>query len=331
MTLRTLALTSLIATGSVALTATAEDDYVGGTAVVLLADEFTAPLGANVLGANLPFPNNPFVPVMGGGPVPLFDAAGLIVGEANPINQVMSAIRTGNEDGTVTIRVVAQTTDGAAFVTASTPTTVLTLQGPQEANEFVLDFGNGYENPSFPVNGASGCGGSAGVIDVIQGIEYFFTRLDGSENTEIGDAPVSIREDGSMTFAWGFDIEDAKTFNRCGFAVTFTPTPGPEPECATDLDGDGETGATDLTILLGAWSTDGADLDNDGNTGATDLTILLGAWGPCGDGDLGDSQDPSGACCLPNSSCTTTTQSNCANLAGIFYSGKVCYSGFVCP
>ena len=48
MTLRTLALTSLIATGSVALTATAEDDYVGGTAVVLLADEFTAPLGANV-------------------------------------------------------------------------------------------------------------------------------------------------------------------------------------------------------------------------------------------------------------------------------------------
>ena len=332
MTLRTLTLTSLIATtGCCTLSAVADDDYVGGTAVVLLTDEFVQPLGANVLAANLPFPGNPFVPMMGAGAVPLYDAASILAGAPVPTNQVMSATRTGNEDGTVTITVIAQTQDGAPFVTESTPTQVLTLKGPQEANEFVLDFGNGYENPAFPVNGASGCGGSAGTIDVIQGVDYFFTRLDGSENLEVGDAPVVIREDGSMTFAWGFDIEDAKTFNRCGFAVTFTPTPEPGTECLTDLDGDGETGPTDLTILLGSWSTSEGDLDGDGNTGPTDLTILLGAWGPCDDDDLGGTKDPSGACCQANGSCTTTTQSNCASLAGIFYAGKVCYSGFVCP
>ena len=139
MNARTLALTSLIATtGCCALTVVAEDDYVGGTAVVLLTDEFVQPLGANVLAANLPFPGNPFVPMMGGGAVPLYDAASLLGGAPVPTNQVMSATRTGNEDGTVTITVIAQTQDGAPFVTESTPTQVLTLQGPQEANEFRL-------------------------------------------------------------------------------------------------------------------------------------------------------------------------------------------------
>ena len=334
MTIRAIALTSLItATGAIALTAGADDDYVGGTAVVLLTDEFVQPLGANVLAANLPFPGNPFTPMMGGGAVPLYDAASLLGGAPVPTNQVMSAERTANEDGTVTITVNAQTQDGAAFVTASTPTTVLTLKGPQEANEFVLDFGNGYENPAFPVNGALGCGGSAGTIDVIQGVVYYFTRLDGTENIEVGDAPVVIREDGSMTFAWGFDIEDAKNFNRCGFSVTFTPTPEPEPECPADLDGDGTVGPQDLTIVLGAWNTPEADLDGDGNTGPQDLTIVLGAWGGDGCGGEGEGlpNDPSGACCLACSSCITTTQSNCQQQFGIFYQGKVCYQGFVCP
>ena len=323
---------TLIIAGGAALSASADDDYVGGTAVVLLTDEFVQPLGANVLAANLPFPGNPFVPEMGGGPVPLYDAGSLLNGNPVPTNQVMSATRVGNADGTVTITVIAQTQDGAAFVTASTPTTVLTLEGPQEANEFVLDFGNGYENSAFPVNGANGCGGSPGTIDVVQGVDYFFTRLDGSENLEVGDAPVVIREDGSMTFAWGFDIEDAKTFNRCGFSVTFTPTPEPEPECPADLDGDGTVGPQDLTIVLGAWNTAEADLDGDGNTGPQDLALVLGAWGGDGCGnDEGLPNDPSGACCLSCGTCVTTTQSNCQQQFGIFYQGKVCYQGFVCP
>ena len=336
MTFRTIALASFVATtGGVCLSAVAEDDYVGGTAVVLLADQFSQPLGVNVLGGNLPFTGNPFTPVVNGATVPLYSGESLLAalsgqGAPVPINQVVNATREVNDDGTITITYVAQTSDGDAFVTEDTPTIVQTLKGPQEANEFVLDFGNGYENPLFPVNGASGSGGSAATLDLVQSVDYFFTRLDGSENLEVGDAPLLIREDGSMTFAWGFDIEDARTFNRCGFAVTFEPTPEPQPECPADLDGDGIVGPTDLTTMLGAWGTDGADLDDDGNTGPTDLTTLLGAWGECDDG-LGDSNEPTGACCLANNSCTTTTQSNCQSLFGIFYAGEVCYQGFICP
>lgn len=50
-----------------------------------------------------------------------------------------------------------------------------------------------------------------------------------------------------------------------------------------DLDGDGTVGASDLSILLGAWGpcTGGcpADLDGDGTVDAADLAALLGAWG----------------------------------------------------
>ena len=54
--------------------------------------------------------------------------------------------------------------------------------------------------------------------------------------------------------------------------------------CPADLDGDGEVGAGDLAILLGAWGPSPghpADLDGDGNVGPLDLALLLGNWGPC--------------------------------------------------
>jgi hypothetical protein len=34
----------------------------------------------------------------------------------------------------------------------------------------------------------------------------------------------------------------------------------------------------DLAILIGAWGGSSADLDGDGVVGASDLGILLGAW-----------------------------------------------------
>ncbi|MEE2681288.1 MAG: hypothetical protein VX641_02840 [Planctomycetota bacterium] len=309
------------------------DTYAGGTALVLLGDQFTAPLGATPLAVNLPFAGNPFTPVVGGGPVPLYEAGSLLGGAPSPTVQVMSASRTVNKDGTITVEVVAQTQDGSAFISESTPLFVETATGIQEANRFVLDFGNGYENPLFPVDGVEGCGGSAGTIQVIQGVDYFFTRLDGSENLEFGDAPVQIREDGSMTFAWGFQIDDARNFNRCGFRVTFTPTPEPGSDCPTDLDGSGGVGGEDLAILLGGWGSDGdADFNDDFVIDGSDLAILLGAWGTdgCG-GDVGDTSDPSGACCTGVHTCTTTTESNCASQAGVFYQGQVCYQTFICP
>ena len=54
--------------------------------------------------------------------------------------------------------------------------------------------------------------------------------------------------------------------------------------CPADLDGDNDVGASDLSILLGAYGPCigcRADLDCDNDVGASDLAILLGAWGPC--------------------------------------------------
>jgi hypothetical protein len=54
------------------------------------------------------------------------------------------------------------------------------------------------------------------------------------------------------------------------------------PSCPTDLDGDGTTGGSDLTVLLGSWGSVGGDVNGDGTTNGSDLSVLLGAWGvPC--------------------------------------------------
>ncbi len=55
--------------------------------------------------------------------------------------------------------------------------------------------------------------------------------------------------------------------------------------CPTDTDGDGDTDAADLAVLLGSWGPvdAGECLDNDtsGSIDAFDLAVLLGNWGPC--------------------------------------------------
>ncbi|MDZ4756359.1 MAG: alpha-amylase family glycosyl hydrolase [Phycisphaerae bacterium] len=53
------------------------------------------------------------------------------------------------------------------------------------------------------------------------------------------------------------------------------------PPCiAPDLTCDGLVDAADLSVLLGAWGSDGpGDLNDDGTVGAADLSVLLGSWG----------------------------------------------------
>ena len=55
--------------------------------------------------------------------------------------------------------------------------------------------------------------------------------------------------------------------------------------CPTDTNGDGDTDAADLAVLLGSWGPvdAGECLDNDtsGSIDAFDLAVLLGNWGPC--------------------------------------------------
>ena len=65
-------------------------------------------------------------------------------------------------------------------------------------------------------------------------------------------------------------------------AATLELTLGPASnENPCDLDGDGNVGGSDLTILLGAWGSNdpAADLTGDGIVGGADLTVLLGCWG----------------------------------------------------
>jgi hypothetical protein len=65
-------------------------------------------------------------------------------------------------------------------------------------------------------------------------------------------------------------------------ATVTIPVPSAPPSLIGDLNDDGVVDAADLTILLGAWGTDGqpagADLNDDGAVDAADLTLLLGAW-----------------------------------------------------
>ncbi len=79
---------------------------------------------------------------------------------------------------------------------------------------------------------------------------------------------------------WGWIVGTAQMTNApFKQAVLLIPD-----HCPADLDWNGITDATDLSILLGAWGTCPgttscvADLDCDNNVGATDLAILLGAW-----------------------------------------------------
>lgn len=57
--------------------------------------------------------------------------------------------------------------------------------------------------------------------------------------------------------------------------------------CFGDVDGSGEVGFGDLSLVLATWGPCGGtcptDLDRDGSTGLGDLLAVLAAWGPCSD------------------------------------------------
>lgn len=95
----------------------------------------------------------------------------------------------------------------------------------------------------------------------------FYNALNGVYATQVADDPQAL-----YTNAFKLNGTTLKS-DLCG---------GGPPPCPADLNGDGVVGATDLTLLLGAWGTSGpGDLSGDGSVGAPDLTLLLGAWGPC--------------------------------------------------
>jgi len=71
----------------------------------------------------------------------------------------------------------------------------------------------------------------------------------------------------------GWNIDD--------FEITAIP---PANLCPSDLDGDGDTTAGDISfLLLSAGPCQGCpeDLDGDGEVGASDVSFLLLSFGPC--------------------------------------------------
>jgi hypothetical protein len=56
--------------------------------------------------------------------------------------------------------------------------------------------------------------------------------------------------------------------------------------CPSDVTNSGAVDATDLSIILDAWGTNGqgefdADTDSDGLVDGRDLALVLSGWGPC--------------------------------------------------
>lgn len=258
------------------------DEYLGGVALVVLLEEFTSPIGASILGANYPFPGNPAPPTVGGGLAPLFTL------DQSAIVGYIKCDVTNNGGGNFTVSYEAIKADyspnpgeGTAWVTPDTNIVLDTPFGPQEANELVIDLGNGYQQAGFPVDGVQVASGGPSTVfcDVEQ---YYFERVDGTINNEAGDTEGPyIQADGQFTFAWGFDLADAREIKRMGFVVNFT-VPSACPDCP-DLNGDCVVDGADLTLLLGVWGTDDpqADFDNSGDVDGADLAVILGGWGDC--------------------------------------------------
>lgn len=288
VTTRNFIVTSVIAAATVVgagnQSLVAQDTYSGGAAVAFLPSEFVLG-GANTLGANFDFKGNPFTPVVNGSAVPLYDVATNL-----PTNMIMDVTSVFNEkDGSYSVSATVQTVDNQPFITDSTSLVVQTKSGPQDATDFVIDLGNGYQVPGFPVDGVD-VGSEPG--NVFVNVEYWFTRLDGSENREFGDTTGPFLTPAGFTFGWGYDLylndptnPDAPTNIRAaGFIATFKPI---LPSCpCPDLNGDCLVDGADLGLLLSVWGSCGkagpgclGDINNDGLVNGADLGLVLGGWG----------------------------------------------------
>jgi hypothetical protein len=104
-----------------------------------------------------------------------------------------------------------------------------------------------------------------------------FTASTAGANDTLG---ASVALHGSLVVA-GAQGHDFPLANAGAIYIARVTTP-----CPPDLDGNGDVGASDLSLVLLAWGTSGlgnaADLNGDGEVGAADLSLLLEAWGICG-------------------------------------------------
>ncbi len=90
---------------------------------------------------------------------------------------------------------------------------------------------------------------------------------------------------GTVDIFWRHDGGDFNTTTSVAFVCEAEYVCG---DCPTDMDGNGDTGASDLAVLLGSWGPrapgdegECLDVDDNGVIDAADLADLLGSWGPC--------------------------------------------------
>lgn len=135
----------------------------------------------------------------------------------------------------------------------------------------------------------------------------------GNPNDPVGRAQLLDVSGSALVVAQTFSSTDSRRGDAYGFAValgTATNSPtvigcstdangdigsagsaygflSPENACASDIDGDFDIGATDLSLLLANWGVTGEDasgfdINLDGIIDAGDLSLLLANWGGCG-------------------------------------------------
>ena len=96
---------------------------------------------------------------------------------------------------------------------------------------------------------------------------------------------------GDIDLFWWVDLQ-GETYAELDVPIECAATCG---SCPTDSDGDGDTDAADLAVLLGNWGPVDAgeclDTDSSGSIGAFDLAVLLGASGLGCQQRLGDVAD----------------------------------------
>ncbi len=82
-----------------------------------------------------------------------------------------------------------------------------------------------------------------------------------------------------ISFGFGVTISGGQTFVSKSLDWTLRLSTTPLTNLPADLNFDGAVDASDLALLLAAWSTPAADISGNGSTGAEDLAVLLAAWG----------------------------------------------------
>ena len=254
------------------------DSYTGGCGLAVLPTEFQ-PIGARILGANYAFPGNPAIPCVNNGPAPMVDPnTGEVIG-------LMNATLTRDESNqTAWVQFDVSTLDGSPFITSKDDISVQIFDGSfMDATDFVIDFGNGYNQAGFPFDGAD-IGGGTGKIYIV--VDYYFTRADGSQNYEIGDTTGTYLVDDNFSFAWGYDINDAvDQIVAAGFIATFKYDFSPCDDCPGDFDGNCIVNGADLGTFLSEWGPCSgdceADFNGDGVVNGADFGELLSNWGDC--------------------------------------------------